>query len=215
MFKIRRVLAIGAHPDDVEMGAGGTVVRFVEEGKEIHYIAFSFVRNIIPKGFPRDIRKIEMQKAADVLGITSTKLYDYPLRLFLRNRQSILDDLCEIRETLNPDLILTTSLFDTHQDHQVIATESFRAFKKTSMIWSYELPMNNIEIKRNVYMQLTEKEMRMKINAVNQYKSEIERWRQMHRPFFYAETIPSLCRSIGLEINVKYAEAFEVMRMIW
>ena len=67
---IRRVLAISTHTDDVELGAGGTVARWIEEGKEVFYVAFSIAEESVPEGLPKDILEQEVREATRVLGIS-------------------------------------------------------------------------------------------------------------------------------------------------
>jgi len=67
MFSINTIMVLSPHTDDGEIGAGGTIARFVEEKKEIYYVAFSSCEASVPKGFPEDILKIECKKATNIL----------------------------------------------------------------------------------------------------------------------------------------------------
>ena len=68
-----QILVLSPHTDDGEIGAGGTIARFVDAGKEIYYVAFSSCEASVPKGFPKDVLKIECKKA-QVFWVLSLKM---------------------------------------------------------------------------------------------------------------------------------------------
>ena len=117
-----KILILSPHTDDGEIGAGGTIARFVEEGKAICYAAFSSCEVSVPKGFPEDILKMECKKATEILGIESENviLMDYEVRTFPLHRQEILDDMIELKEKIDrsskkiPDLIEQIHLDNKH-----------------------------------------------------------------------------------------------------
>lgn len=105
---------------------------------------------------PKDILKKEVREAS-VLGIPPDNLilFDYPVREFPSYRQQILEDMVRLGSELKPDLVLLPSTADTHQDHQTISQEGFRAFKRISMI-GYEMPYNNLSFSTNLFVALEE-----------------------------------------------------------
>jgi len=130
------ILVLAPHTDDGEFGCGGSISKWVNEGKEVYYVAFSSAEKSVPKEMPKDILKKEVQEATKVLGIKKNNLilFDYPVREFPEYRQQILEDMIRLGNELKPELVLLPSTTDTHQDHQTISQEGFRAFKKISMI---------------------------------------------------------------------------------
>ncbi len=209
-----RILAIGAHPDDVEFGAGGVISKFIEQGKDVFYIAFSPCKKSIPKGYPKDILKFEMAAAAKALGIEekNVSLLDYEVRMFPRFRQEILEDLIKINRDLSPDLVLTPSPNDIHQDHRTISIESFRAFKRTSSIWGYEIPWNTRNLVRTTYVLLHKRHLDVKIDALSRYKSQIDRLQL--KELSLEEMVRITARTIGFQVGLVYAEAFNAVRTI-
>lgn len=139
--KPERILVLAPHTDDGEFGCGGSISKWIGEGKTIHYAAFTWAEKSLPAGMPRDTLKNELMKATAVLGINSEHVYlfDYPVREFPTYRQSILEDMVKMQADLRPDLVLLPSTNDTHQDHYTISREGFRAFKRTSIL-GYEMP---------------------------------------------------------------------------
>ena len=87
-----------------------------------------------------------MREATAELGIPAENLtvHDFDVRTFPDHRQEILELLIEIWNDWQPDCVFQPSLHDVHQDHQTIATEGLRAFKRTTIL-GYEIPWNNFD----------------------------------------------------------------------
>lgn len=203
------VLVLAPHTDDGEFGCGGAIARFAEEGRQVYYVAFSSAKKSVPKGMPADILKREVRRATKILGIDPHNLIlmNYPVREFPTYRQQILEDMISLRDKLNPDLVLLPSTNDTHQDHQTVSQEGFRAFKKISII-GYEMPYNNMNFSTSMFTVLTEGQMQKKLQALKCYRS------QAGRIYVSDDFITGLARVRGTQIGVSYAEAFEVIRWV-
>jgi LmbE family N-acetylglucosaminyl deacetylase len=205
----RKILVLAPHTDDGEIGCGGTIARFVEEGREVYYAAFSTARTSVRPGFPDNILEIEVKAATRVLGILPERLIirDFPVRHFPKHRQEILQELIDLRQEIRPDLILVPSPHDIHQDHQVIAAEGLRAFKRHTVL-GYEEPWNNIVFETRCFVPLEDRHMAKKVEALHCYQS------QAHRSYLDSEFVWSLARARGTQIEGGYAEAFEVLRWV-
>ena len=210
MFSIDTILIISPHTDDGEIAAGGTIARFIEENKEVYYVAFSSCEMSVPDNFPRDILKSECEEATKVLGIKSENLMllDYEVRTFPLHRQEILDDMVKLNEKIKPDLVLVPSSNDIHQDHQTVYKEALRAFKKSSSIWGYEHPWNNLMFTTDIFVKLKEEHIKKKIEALKVYKS------QDFRTYFEERYIRALACTRGAQVNFAYAETFELLRLL-
>jgi len=205
----QRILILAPHTDDGEFGCGGTICRFCEDGKDVTYVAFSAAEDSVPKGYANDVLRAEVNDATRLLGIPPSNLIvlTYPVRQFPIYRQEILDDMIRIGKEVDPDLVLLPSPNDTHQDHQTIASEGFRAFKKTTML-GYELPWNNLTFETNAFVLLEERHIARKIEALKCYRS------QEDRHYANEEFIRSLARTRGTQIGHDLAEVFDVIRWI-
>ena len=205
----QKILILSPHTDDGELGCGGSIAKFIGEGKEIYYAALSCCEKSVPKEYPKDILKQEVKKATKILGIKPKNLflYDYEVRDFPELRHGILDTLIQIREEIHPDTVFTPSSYDTHQDHITVMKETLRAFKKSTIL-GYEQPWNNITFNTAAFILLDEKHIQKKIDALNCYET------QRYRDYLNEEFIKSLARSRGVQINAGYAEAFEVIRWV-
>jgi N-acetylglucosamine malate deacetylase 1 len=204
-----RILVLSPHTDDGELGCGGSIAKFAGEGKQVYYAALSTCEKSVPKGLPKDILEKEVKAATKTLGIPKENLmlYKYEVREFPRLRQEILETLLQIREKVKPDIVFTPSSFDTHQDHEVVRQETLRAFKMSSIL-GYEQPWNNITFNTTSFIPLEEKQIKKKIAALQCYES------QKNRTYLTEEYIRSLAQTRGVQINAKYAEAYEVIRWI-
>lgn len=208
LSKIQNVLVLAPHTDDGELGMGGSINYFIEQGKNVVYAAFSTAEKSVPEGFPKDILKTEVRSATAELGIKSDNLliYNYEVRKLNYVRQEILEELIRIRHSMAFDLVFIPSLHDIHQDHTTIAQEGLRAFKNTTIL-GYELIWNNLTFNTQCFIKLQERHIRAKVNALKKYKS------QGFRDYLSEEFIFSLSRVRGVQVGCPYAEAFEVVRL--
>jgi N-acetylglucosamine malate deacetylase 1 len=205
-----KVLVLGPHTDDGEIGAGATISRLCREGKEVYYVAFSICEESIPDEFPNDITSIEIINAGSKLGIPQNNIQTlrYKVRKFNEDRQDILEDMIRLKNSIQPDLVLLPSSFDIHQDHKIIYEEGLRAFKKTNIL-GYELPWNNLDISNRCFVEVQEHDLKNKVDAILEYKS------QAFRNYINEEYIRSLMIIRGKQIDFDLAESFEVIRLIF
>jgi LmbE family N-acetylglucosaminyl deacetylase len=205
----KRVLVLAPHTDDGEFGCGGTMARLVEAGAEVRYVAFSIATKSLPEGFAPDTLAREVREATAELGIPEAQLtvHDFEVRTFPERRQDILELLIELWDDYQPDAVFQPSLQDIHQDHQVIAAEGMRAFKRTTIL-GYEIPWNNFTFNYDAYITLDKAHVERKVAALDKYAS------QQHRKYANAEYIWNLARTNGINVGRDYAEVFTVYRVV-
>jgi N-acetylglucosamine malate deacetylase 1 len=205
----KRVLVLAPHTDDGEFGCGGTMARLVEAGVEVHYHAFSIATRSLPEGFAPDTLAREVREATSELGIPESQLavHDFDVRTFPERRQDILELLVSLWEELKPDAVFQPSHHDVHQDHQTIAQEGLRAFKRTTVL-GYEIPWNNFEFSYAAYFALEQRHVERKVAALEKYAS------QQHRRYANPEYVWNLARVHGINVNREYAEVFQVYRIV-
>ena len=202
------ILVLAPHTDDGELGLGGTISRFIAEGKKVTYVAFSTAEESVPEGFPRDILKTEVRNATAVLGVKPENLiiHSYQVRKLGYSRQEILEDLIKLKRSNNFDLVFIPSLHDIHQDHSTIAQEGLRAFKNTTIL-GYELIWNNLQFNTQCFVKLEKRFIDNKIKALKEYHS------QGRRDYLSDDFVYSLARARGVQVGCEFAEAFEVVRL--
>ena len=205
----KRVLVLAPHTDDGEFGCGGTIARLVDAGSDVRYAAFSIATRSLPDGFPPNTLAREVREATAELGIPDSGLtvHDFDVRTFPEHRQEILELLIALWDDFEPDAVLQPSLRDIHQDHQVIAAEGLRAFKRTTIL-GYEIPWNNFDFGYQAYVALDKAHIERKVAALGKYES------QQHRRYSDPEYLWNLARTHGINVNREYAEVFEVYRVV-
>jgi len=204
---LKKILIVSPHTDDGELGCGGSIARFIDEGDEVTYIALSCCEKSVPPEYPKDILSREVKAATKILGISDPVLFSFEVREFPKLRQEILDALIRIRNKIQPDIVFTPSRYDTHQDHKITAEETIRAFKKCTIL-GYEQPWNNITFNTLAFIPLTDDHIQKKINALSCYET------QKDRAYLNPDFIKGLALTRGTQIEEKYAEAFEVIKWV-
>lgn len=196
-----KILAIGSHPDDIELGAGGTIANHAIAGDEIHFLVLTSGE----KGGDKTEREMEARKSARILKATSLT--------FGRIEDTKISDGFEtimcIEDLINkicPDRVYTQCQKDRHQDHRNTALATFSAARKTSEVFSYESPDSYPNFMPQYYVQVT-KTISTKLRALRQFDS------QQNKGFFEVKAIKGLAMFRGYQIGVPYAEAFEVIRI--
>jgi LmbE family N-acetylglucosaminyl deacetylase len=207
---VQKALVLAPHTDDGEFGCGATIARLVEQGADVHYLAFSDCREAVPDGFPADVLVAEVTDATRTLGIPHSNLQiaGFTVRQFKQDRQGILDLLVETQRRLDPDLVLMPSQEDLHQDHQTVAREALRAFKRTTVL-SYEIPWNNVQFQNQAFVAVEERHLQAKIAALACYRSQAGRYYATEE-FLRAQAVFR-----GVQVATRFAEVFEVVRAVF
>lgn len=210
--RFRRVLFLGAHPDD-EFGCAGTLARLTEAGASVRVLTFADCADQIPDGFTVDDLTAEWRIACELLGVPreALTLWDVPNRHFPQHRQLIHDAIDQERRKAWQapyDLVLLPAPSDIHQDHATVAIEGIRVFKHTTVL-GYELPMNlvNGSVARG-YVRLEQRHVELKVRHAATYRS------QAHRPYMAEAFVRGLAVVRGVQANAPAAEALEVVRWI-
>jgi len=209
---MKKILLLSPHTDDAELGCGGSIIKFIEEGNEILWCVFSIAEDSLPADHPKDTLKNEFLEVCSKLKLKESQfnIYNYGVRRLDEHRQDILEILVKIKNDFAPDLVIGPSLNDYHQDHSVIANEMIRAFKTTASIICYELPWNHMNFTNQMFIRLQKRNIDKKIELLSSYKSQIVK----NRKYFSNEFIYGLAKTRGIQINEDYAEAFEIIRWI-
>jgi len=205
-----KILVLSPHTDDAELGAGGSICRFVKENHDLLWLVFSTAEESLPAGMDKDTLKNEFLGVLRSYGLRGDQsmIMKHPVRNFTDHRQEILETLVKVRGTFEPDLVIGPSLNDYHQDHQVVAAEMVRAYKSSSSIICYELPWNHVTFNTELFIRLKGEHIDKKIEVLKEYGSQ----RQKQRPYFSDEFIRGLAKTRGVQSNSDYAESFEVVR---
>ncbi len=209
-----KILILSPHTDDAELGCGGSIVKFLDEGHKISWAVFSTAEEALPEalpaGLPKDSLRREFRSVIENLGLREDrcKVYNFKVRSLHQHRQEILEELVKIKSELDPNVVIGPSVNDLHQDHQVVANEMIRAFKTSSSIICYELPWNHISFITQMFVKLKKNYVTRKCEILEEYQSQ----RMKNKLYFSRQFIYGLAKTRGVQCNSKYAEAFEVVR---
>jgi N-acetylglucosamine malate deacetylase 1 len=205
-----KILLLSPHTDDVELGCGGSVARFSEEGNELRWMVFSTAEDSLPIGAPKDTLLLEYKRVLETYGIgeDQSMIFNFKVRGLHQYRQEVLEHLVEVRNQFHPDLVIGPSLNDYHQDHQVVANEMIRAFKTSSSIISYELPWNHVKFDTQLFVRLNRKHIEKKWKVLQNYRSQVAKGRD----YFSEDFVFGMAKMRGVQCTAEYAEAFEVTR---
>ena len=196
------ILLLSPHADDIELGCGGAVERFVEEKHSILWVVFTATELLI----------YEHMEAIREVGLTIDECLnlDYENRRLFERRQDILDRLIAIKTGFKPDLVIGPSLKDCHQDHNVVAKEMVRAFKTSSSIICYELPWNHITFDTQIFVRLDKRHAEKKMAMLRKFNSQLP----LRARTFTKEFVMGALAVRGAQVGSEYAEAFEALRWI-
>jgi LmbE family N-acetylglucosaminyl deacetylase len=194
-----RVLAIGAHPDDIEIGSGGTLLQLAAKPPEfrVHYLVLTGTPNRQEEARHAATAFLE---AADV----SIELHDLPEGRLPSHWQNVKDLLEGVATRfVAPDLILAPSVHDAHQDHRTIA-ELVPTVFRDSLYLAYEVPKWDGDMQRpTIYVPLKRETIKHKLELLHKCFPS-----QHHRDWWDDEVFLGLARLRGMECRAPYAEAF-------
>jgi N-acetylglucosamine malate deacetylase 1 len=193
-----RILILGSHPDDGLLPSGGTIHRLAREGAYVVYVVFSWQKQGFNEEEIRD--SISTLKSRKIL-------FNYEVRQFPRDRQLILDDMIKLRAEYSPDMIITHSSYDNHQDHETIRKEAWRAFKNITVL-GFDEQWNHIAFHGRCFCPLTKEDAEAKMLAISKVQT------QAQRPYYDPDLIRSKMRERGSYINEPFAESFELVRWV-
>ncbi|MFQ6111855.1 MAG: PIG-L deacetylase family protein, partial [Nitrospinota bacterium] len=129
------VLAIGAHPDDIEFGCGGTLLKFAQEGHSVHLLVLTRGE----QGGNGDVRVQEQKKSAEILRVQELVIGTYPdTRLPLD--KEVISYIEDVMRRVEPDFILTHHPEDSHQDHRTLSQITLSAARYVRNLLFYEVP---------------------------------------------------------------------------
>ncbi|GIW87722.1 MAG: GlcNAc-PI de-N-acetylase [Isosphaeraceae bacterium] len=201
-----RILCLGAHADDIEIGCAGTLLTLLRSRPCI-------VRWVVFSACPT--RRSEAEAAASDLlahaAEASVSILDHRDSYFPYRGAAVKDDVQDLKP-FEPDLVFTHHRDDRHQDHRLLAELTWNTFRN-HLILEYEIPKYDGELGNpNLYVPLSNLILERKIQLLlDRFPS------QRHHHWFDAATFQALARLRGLECNspTRLAEAFLVRKLLW
>jgi len=211
-----KVLAVGAHPDDVELGCGATLALFKKEGHEVYILVLTRGE---ASGDPR-IREKECRKSARTIGAD---------KLFFGNLWDTkiadgIETIMKIESIINlvkPDIVFSHSHRDGHQDHRNAGLASLSAARNSKKVLLYESPATLKEFCPQVFVDVSST-FGIKLEALKAFGSQASKvyFKGSHfmdesRKFPYiSNAVEGLARFRGFQAGVELAEAFETGKFL-
>ena len=198
------VLAVGAHPDDIEIGAGGMLLSLAgsQAGLRAHYVVLTGSAS----------RQLEAQNAARAFlpdADLAIRLHDLPEGRLPSVWSQVKDLLEQVERSCSPDLILAPSADDAHQDHRTIG-EIVPTVFRDQLYLAYEIPKWDGDMSRpSMYVTLTASIAHRKVELLHKCFPS-----QRGRDWWDDEVFLGLARLRGMECRACYAEAFRCAKSV-
>jgi LmbE family N-acetylglucosaminyl deacetylase len=200
------VLAIGAHPDDIEYGCGGMLAKYVLRGHSV----YMFVASNGARGGRADERRREQKESARILGVRKVFWGGYRDTEVPLSRELIVR-LEKVIRQVKPRMIFVNSPEDTHQDHRHLAQCAMSATRYVPNFLFYEVP-STINFAPNCYTDIAEVLEDHKIQSLKAHASQVTKTNI--EDLSILELAKSSANFRGIQARVKYAEAFQSVRLL-
>lgn len=203
-FYGKQVLFIGAHPDDIELGAGALIHNILPHC-EVTCVTLSdnqknpALQNVLSEHY----------ESMAVLGVKRENVIvkQFETRYMPKHRQEILEYLLKLRKELKPDIIFVHSEQDIHQDHNTITQEALRAYRGITLL-GFDVVRSSHGFFPNFFVEVSEKNVNKKIEALAQYKTYANKY------YFGAELLRATMIRHGALAEKPFAEGFDILRIV-
>lgn len=200
-----QILAIGAHPDDIEIGCGATLAKFAAKG----HATYMFIATDGGAGGNAQVRRQEQAQSAAILQVTDIFWGNYADTEIRIDTPSIMS-IETIIHQLKPDMIFVNYPDDTHQDHRHIAANTISATRYIRNVLFYETPTTQ-NFQPNVFVDIGTTFFEYKLKALRAHSSQINRTNIANLSIL--QVAESSAHFRGVQARVAYAEAFHSLRL--
>ena len=203
----KKVLCLGAHCDDIEIGCGGSILKLLDDSKEIDvcWVVFSSdnVRGKEARNSANDFLRSAKRKNIEIKNFRNS--------FFPFQGADIKEYFEQLKQDFHPDLVFTHYRNDLHQDHRLISDLTWNTFRN-HLILEYEIPKYDGDLgSPNFFVHLDEVLCRDKTDKILKYFKS-----QNDKEWFTKDTFLSILRLRGMESNAprKYAEGFYCRKVV-
>ena len=209
-----KILAVGAHLDDIEIAVGGTLAKAIENGHEVKTLIMS------KSGYTNKDGEVQRSdedavaegtKALQTLGVTDIEILDFPTK-DIPFESDVVTAIDRCISDYGPDIIFTHHPFDTHQAHVGVSNATIAAARRKNTVFFYE-PISPsgrsyVAFRPQLYVEISST-IDKKIASLREHKTEYNKFGKED----WIEGVHARCGFRGYEIGKKYAEAFEILRI--
>ncbi len=209
-----KILAVGAHLDDIEIACGGTLAKMIRAGHDVKVLIMSKSGYTNKEGRVQRSDEVAVQEGMNALhklGLSNIEILDFPTKDIPWSSDVVNPiDLCI--DKYDPDVIFTHHPFDTHQAHVGVSNATISAARRRNTVFFYEpiTPSGRsyVAFRPQLYVDITET-IDVKNDALREHKTEYNKFGAED----WIEGVHARCGFRGYEIGTKYAEAFEILRL--
>lgn len=203
-FYGRRVCFLGAHPDDIEIGAGALIAHIAPQTEVMCVTLSDNQKNPLLTQLPEEHRR-----SMAVLGVPAEHviLGEFETRRFPHARQEILEYLINLNREFKPEIVFVHTKADIHQDHATVTEEALRAFRGTTVL-GFDVIRSSYGFFPHFLVEVNEQDVECKIAALAEYKTYESKYY-----FDPAVTRATLVRH-GALAERPYAEGFDILRIV-
>jgi len=198
-----KVLAIGAHPDDIEFGCGGTLIKLKKLGAKI----FMFIATQGELGGDPEIRISEAKKAAEMLG--AELIFGGMKDTTLMYSKELITKLEDIIKKTEPSIIFVNFYEDTHQDHYSLSKSAITATRYSRNVLFYEVPSTSASFKPDVFTDISDV-LKEKLELLAAHESQVHKVNIGNLDIL--EVAKSTANFRGIQARCEYAEGFHPYR---
>ncbi len=200
-----RILALGAHPDDIEYGCGGTFIKFSRRGEEIYFM-------VLTKGeFGGDaeVRQKEEEGAMKFMGVKKIFWAGYK-DTELPNERIIISDIDSVISEINPNEVYVNYIDDIHQDHRTLAECTLAATRYVRRVFFYE-DYTSVKFEPDIFVDIGDV-FEEKQKLIQIYSSQVVKTYPTKLDMI--ESVRATANFRGFQGKVKYAEGFKAFRFL-
>ena len=200
------VLAIGSHPDDVEYGCGGTLIRLAQQAANVHL----FIATGGEAGGNAHTRRGEQENSARLIGTRKVFWGGYA-DTELPLKKELISKIEHVVNEVKPDIIFGHAPHDTHQDHRVLADATLSATRYTKNVLLYEVPTTN-DFMPTVFVDISDT-LEPKLDLLRAHQSQIDKTRIQDMNILTIARANANFR--GIQARLKCAEGFLPVRLVF
>jgi LmbE family N-acetylglucosaminyl deacetylase len=204
IFYGKRILFLGAHPDDIELGAGALIHNIRDKSEVLCATLSDNQKN------PQLVNVVKEHRASmAVLGVPEDHdlVASFETRKFPDKRQEVLEYLLKLRREFQPQIVFCHSLNDIHQDHNVITEEALRAYRGLTVL-GFDVVRSSYNFFPHFLVEVTAEDVQAKIDALMKYRT-------YHDKYYFDPTLlrATLIRH-GTLAEREFAEGFDILRIV-
>jgi LmbE family N-acetylglucosaminyl deacetylase len=204
IFYGRKVCIIGAHPDDIELGCGAFISNILRKAENLCVTLSDNQKNPSLNNVVE-----EHYNSMKVLGVPRQHdiVEKFETRKFPQMRQEILEFLFQLNRDHRPDIVITHTRSDIHQDHVQTTEEVLRAFRGTTVL-GFDALRSSYGFFPHFLVEVTEKDVQKKVHALSEYKTYCDKY------YFDPAVLRATLIRHGALAERSFAEGFDILRIV-